>query len=422
MMNTGLVDMSGSGAASLWWDAPALLERVLADLLHAELRRLRPGNALPPAWTWCADTNFAEIGAVGVDSLELLSLSAAAADLMGSPNAELLAQPTLGGWCAVLRDRAQDQPPSRVPFRTSGSTGAPIRHLHALGLLEEEAACWAHVLADRPPGEAPRRIWSAVPLHHAYGFIHGVLLPFYLGTSGAALPVLDLRPYAPGALAGLLHPGDVVLGHPAWWEAVVNAADGRLPPGVVCVTSTAPCPPPLARAVLAMGAARLVQIYGSSETAGLGWRDGPDDAFTLLPCRDGKTMRSPEAAATLPDLLEWQDTERFRIVGRRDGAVQVAGYNVYPARVRDLLLQHPAVLDAAVRPMSAAQGGRLKAFVVPRPGAPAPESLRAILAAHASAALSAPEQPRSYSFGDTLPRDEMGKLAEWRLDGPHPEP
>ena len=48
--------------------------------------------------------------------------------------------------------------------------------------------------------------------------------------------------------------------------------------------------------------------------------------------------------------------------------MRVAGFNIYPARVREVLLSHPAVADVSVRLMRASEGERLKAFVVPRDG------------------------------------------------------
>lgn len=424
--------MSDAVAAPQWWDSGDVLERVLIDLLHSELRRLRPGGPPPPpAGSWRSDTRLDEGGVVGADSLELLALAAAAAELMETSGVDLLPKPTPGRWCAGLRRQRGGRPLERMVFRTSGSTGAPTRHVHCLAALDAEAACLAGIVngTQRAPGSpgtalpvAPRRrVLSAVPLHHAYGFIHAVLLPFHLGASGAAVAVLDLRGHSPGALAALLRPGDLVLGHPLWWEAVV-AAGGALPvpPDVVGVTSTAPCSPELARAVVDFGIGRLIQVYGSSETAGVGWRDGPDIPFTLLPFwrRDGQALLRNGATAAIeaPDRLDWEDDRHFRVVGRRDEAVQVGGHNVHPSRVRTILMEHPWVLDAAVRQMSAAHGGRLKAFVVPHRDAPGTEVLRRALTTHLEPKLSPPERPRAYSFGETIPRDALGKAADWVLD------
>ena len=58
-----------------------------------------------------------------------------------------------------------------------------------------------------------------------------------------------------------LQPGDLVISHPAHWSMLALHA-GRFPPGVQGVTSTAPCPDPLAQSLADSGLATLTQIYG----------------------------------------------------------------------------------------------------------------------------------------------------------------
>ncbi len=89
----------------------------------------------------------------------------------------------------------------------------------------------------------------------------------------------------------------------------------------------------------------------------------------------------------------------------------VGGVIVDPARVRDVLRAHPGVADAAVRLMRPAEGIRLKAFLVPRPGHSG--TLRAEVSAYADDVLSAPERPRAYRIGSALPRTTTGKPADW---------
>jgi len=96
----------------------------------------------------------------------------------------------------------------------------------------------------------------------------------------------------------------------------------------------------------------------------------------------------------------------------------VGGTNVFPARVRQVLLDHPQVSDAVVRMMTSEEGSRLKAFVVPAPGADA-TALRAELWRWSASRLTAPERPKAFRIGDELPRDVMGKLSDWPLDVAH---
>lgn len=401
--------MTDSHAIGWWWGADRhSLSRVLADQLHAELRRLRLGTpGGPPPWRWTDATRLDEFGPAAIDSLDLLSLSAAIAELVpdGGAGLRMMETQTFGALCNAVAG-AMPRPPQHITFRSSGSTKAPKRANHALAHLESEAMALASLV-----GNGRRRVLSAVPPHHIYGFIHSVLLPRHLG----GVPVIELRAHAPAALATLLQPGDLVLGHPAFWEAALRGLAGPLPADVVGVTSSAPCPDGTARELCHAGLARLLQVYGSSETAGVGWRDDPASSYALLPGwqRHGDGLLQGQTPVQPPDLLGWDEDGRFRLLGRCDGAVQVGGFNVRPDDVRDTLARHPGVADVAVRPMRPEEGGRLKAFVVPSAAAADPDALLAELRRFAVETLAPAERPGAYSFGPALPRTELGKLADW---------
>jgi len=405
--------------AACWWHDAAGLQRMVADLLAAELALLRPGRQLrAPPWPVALDLRRD----LGADSLELMGLASALETqlhLHGVADAPLLTRTCLADWLDAAR-AGLDADGSALTFRTSGSSGAPKPCTHPLALLWQEVDALATLLPGR------RRIVSLVPAHHIYGFLFTVLLPRRLGIDA----VCDLRGHAPAALAAQLAAGDLVIGYPDFWRAF-GLATGQLAPDVVGVTSTAPCPPEVARAALGTGLARLVQVYGSSETAGVGWRDEAEDGYTLLPYwsrddqADGLVRRRPDGtcqSALLQDRLAWAGDGRFKPDGRIDQAVQVGGVNVFPGYVADVLRLHPAVLEASVRRMRPDEGERLKAFVVLRDvldvhdGAMADADLQAGLHAWLSERLTAPECPAAYAFGPRLPRGASGKLADWIID------
>jgi len=120
----------------------------------------------------------------------------------------------------------------------------------------------------------------------------------------------------------------------------------------------------------------------------------------------------------MQDRVAWRDEHRFSVCGRRDEGVQVGGINVFPARVRQVLLDHPQVTDAVVRLMTPDEGSRLKAFVVNARGCD-PVALQSALWAWAEARLTVPERPKAFTFGEHLPRNALGKLSDWPLDVTH---
>ncbi|VXB05408.1 4-coumarate--CoA ligase [Massilia sp. 9I] len=397
-----------------WWAHRPTLSRVLSDLLAGELALMRPGVARRPL-PWPPELDL--MADLGADSLELLGLATAMEQVLGIGCIgveRVLANPHLDAWLDAAAS-GLEQGSDAMRFRTSGSSGAPKACSHLLHELWQETG----VLAGLFPGT--RRIAGLVPSHHIYGFLFTVLLPRALGLDPDA--VLDLRGASPGAVARALQPGDLVVGFPDFWRAFAPVADA-VPAGVVGVTSSAPCPDEVARAVAAAGVARLVQVYGSSETAGVGWRDRPDQDYQLFPYWEAGAdsailtrARADGSRADYPlqDKLAWSAPDRFRPAGRIDHAVQVGGINVFPAYVADVLRMHPMVEDAAVRLMRPDEGQRLKAFVVPR-GEAETATLRAELDAWIAERLSTPERPAAWSFGPALPRQSSGKLSDWIID------
>lgn len=414
-MNQAAVDLAEDESLP-WFRGPGMLARFVSDLVADELARLRPGGVLLPERPWPADMALDEQG-LGLDSLERLSVASALSEALHLHESGiedlLMARRHLGEWLQVAEDGLSVFN-ARLTFRTSGSSGLTKACPHALANLLQEVEHLASLVPST------RRILTAVPAHHIYGFLFTVLLPSRLGCN----EVIDIRRMTPQAVALTMRPGDLVISHPAHWTVMARHA-GRLPLGVHGVSSTAPCPDPLAQQLVDMGLETLTQVYGSSETAGIGTRTAAGAPFRLMPfwSRDaGDAHRLLRAGADgsinpheMQDRVEWLDDRRFSVCGRRDEAVQVGGTNVFPERVRQLLLEHPQVRDAAVRLMAPEEGSRLKAFVVVDPDCD-PVALRSALWAWTESRLTAPERPKAFSFGERLPRSPMGKLADWPLD------
>ena len=410
-------------AESLQWHRrPGALQRFVTDLVVDELAHLRPGGLQLPSQPWAADLAIAEQG-LGLDSLERLSVAGALNEALHLREAGiedlLLARGSFGEWLEVAAEGLASYD-AALTFRTSGSSGVAKACPHALVNLWQEVEHLAGLASGT------RRVLSAVPAHHLYGFLFTVLLPNRLDCE----EVIDVRRLTPQSLVAMMQPDDLVISYPAHWSVLARHAQ-RLPGGVNGVTSTAPCPDPLARRLTDVGLATLIQVYGSSETAGIGTRIAPGSAFQLMPfwSRDPLDGHSLLRTATdgsvsshaSQDRLEWLDMRRFSINGRLDEAVQVGGTNVFPARVRQVLLEHPQVVDAQVRLMTPEEGSRLKAFVVPKPGTD-PEALQTDLWRWTELRLTAPERPKAFALGHQLPRNPLGKLADWPVDIPMVRP
>jgi len=103
------------------------------------------------------------------------------------------------------------------------------------------------------------------------------------------------------------------------------------------------------------------------------------------------------------------------ISGRTDDTIIRGAENVAPAEIEDVLLRHPAVLDAVVFGVPDQEWGqRIEAAVVPRPEAVIDA---AELRDFAMKALRSSKTPDRFWVLDALPRTETGKLLRRMLPG-----
>ena len=376
--------------------------RIACAVVAAEVRRLRDGDAARlPALDWPEDMPIGDEG-LGLDSIEQLGALGALAETFGLDNDRLGTEPParVGAWIDWVI-AAQDTSDRQLIVATSGSTGAPRLCRHAVADLLDEAAYIAARFVDR------RRVVAMVPAHHLYGIIWTALLPNVLGipvvvrTIGAALD---------------LTAGDIVVAVPEQWLALSRIIR-RFPEDVVGVSSAGVLDDRVATDLLAKGLACLVDVYGASETSAIAIREIPASTYELLPRwhlaprddGDWDLVDRGGARVELPDRIDRTGDRTLRPIGRRDGAVQVGGHNVWPDRVARILRDTDGVADVAVR-LDA--NGRLKAFIVPVDGRD-PADLSAALDRVVADRLTAAERPKSLRFGSNLPRGEMGKLTDW---------
>ena len=378
------------------------VHRIACAVVAAELRRLRDTdgrNAIKGDWP-----EAMPIGdeGLGLDSIEQLGALGALAEAFDLDDSVLSDDPpqTVGAWVDwILQTHAAGD--GRMTVTTSGSTGRPKPCVHAVADLLDEAAFLATRLTGR------RRVVALVPAHHLYGIVWTALLPDTL-----AVPVVVRTIGAPLALTA----GDLVIAVPDQWQALSRIVR-RFPEDIVGVSSGGKLDDGIASGLLAAGLARLIDIYGASETGGIAMRDVPATAYDLLPRwrlsaqgdDDWRLTDRSDREYDLPDHIERIGDRALRPLGRRDGAVQVAGHNVWPERVARQLRTVDGVADAAVRLHA---NGRLKAFVVPNPHHD-PVALAAVLERTVITHLSEPERPKSFRFGAALPRNAMGKLEDW---------
>ncbi|UVL63401.1 AMP-binding protein [Pseudomonas sp. B21-032] len=116
------------------------------------------------------------------------------------------------------------------------------------------------------------------------------------------------------------------------------------------------------------------------------------------------------------DTVELNDDGSISFVGRSDDVITTSGYRVGPFDVESALIEHPAVIEAAVVGKPDPERTELiKAFVVLASAQQPSEELAEALKQHVRQRLYAHAYPREIEFVSELPKTPSGKLQRFIL-------
>jgi acyl-coenzyme A synthetase/AMP-(fatty) acid ligase len=216
---------------------------------------------------------------------------------------------------------------------TSGSSGTPIPHHKYWGSLHKNIQSSAQRLAQHM-GRSTLigvSLVATVPPQHMFGFESSVLLALLAGAT------FDVeRPFFPADIAAALarapHPRMLVT-TPFHLKTLLDSGLS-LPPTDLTLCATAPLSPQLAARAEAALAAPLLEIYGCTEagqvatrrtTAGAEWQtfDGlrlSGNSFHTV-VQGGHVLQP----TPLPDVLEVINEHTFRLLGRTNDLINIAG-------------------------------------------------------------------------------------------------
>jgi acyl-coenzyme A synthetase/AMP-(fatty) acid ligase len=301
---------------------------------------------------------------------------------------------------------------------TSGSSGTPVPHAKTWGRLVQ--CVRAEVTRLAPTNPAGCTILGTVPAQHMYGFESTVLLPLQ---SGAAL--CAERPFFPADIAAALRalPAPrILISTPVHLRALLTA-EQPLPPLELIVSATAMLPANLAREVENRYGAKLLEIYGSTETGQMAsrrtaleaqWWLWPGVRLTVSDGHCSAHGGHVERPIAVADVLEPCGDEHFVLHGRTADLVNIAGKRSSLAYLNHHLNAIPGVVDGAFFVRDDTQASlagvtRLAALVV----APKLDCAHIIQALRAR--IDAVFLPRPLLLVEQLPRNATGKLPQHTL-------
>ena len=335
---------------------------------------------------------------------------------------------------------------------SSGSTGRPKGTVHS-----HANPWWTAELYGRPVlGLTEDDVcFSAAKLYFAYGLGNALTFPL---TVGATVLLMAERPTPEATFkrwTGTVRP-TVFFGAPTGFAGML--ASPALPAREavalrLCSSAGEALPAEIAQRFRRHFGCDIVDGIGSTEMLHVFLSNRPDDirygttgkpvaGYRIelrgedgQPVADGEVgdlyIQGPSAA-----LMYWGDPEKTRATfqdgwtrsgdkysrdaegyytcaGRSDDMLKVSGLYVSPFEVESTLMQHPAVLEAAVIGTRDADGlTKTKAFVVCKAG----QSVGADeLKAFVKARLAPYKYPRLIEFVDELPKTATGKIQRFRL-------
>jgi long-chain acyl-CoA synthetase len=429
------VDKLGTSTQTVKTSGPSVslsekaLLRVIKSLVYSSIAPMRKTPCTPGApAVWTEQTSLRS-GGLGLDSYELLNAAVRVIRFFGLDNSGyedyLLRRSSLGGWVEVVGS-GFDGRFTGFTFHSSGSTGTPKAVYHTLPRLMAEAGFIQTLFPD------VRTVCAAVPACHVYGFVHTVLLP-----ETAEWDVIEFT----GDLAQCRDDNVLFVSHPLTWEAVLQKSDSGIGTHKIFygLSSTSALPDRVWKSLSDQGMARMVEVYGATETGGVGYRISSGEPFTLFPhyarsrikedlSEDNlsgtivsgatvseeavclkRVLSNDDEACRPMDHLIWYDETTFRPMGRTDEGVKIGDKTVYPRRIEEKLRQMPLVRKAAIR----SDGDRLKAFIVPEDNIEIDSAFRQKIQTWVQNNLPGEERPVRLTFGSKLPLNDIGKISDW---------
>lgn len=285
------------------------------------------------------------------------------------------------------------------------TAGPAVNASHPADEIFEDAAAVASLMQGR------RRVVSMVSSHSLLGLVSTVIAPNLL-----RLPVIDGRTLTPDELGDRLAFGDIVVATPTLWRYLADTLPG-MANNIMGLSFGERLGVDLAGRLRQRGLGAMRELYGSTETGVVAWRDSPPDQFVLFAHwqreGDGLVRIRPDGVrrpAPAMDDLQWRSARGFDLGRRRDGAVQIGAVNVFPAAIAASIAAHPDVARCEVRVSQRAGAlDRLIAEIDLLPERIADVAMAWSIDEWCRQRLRPTERPRIYTFrgaeGLTLPDD-----------------
>lgn len=247
---------------------------------------------------------------------------------------------------------------TRIHMFTSGSTGKPKDVVQRMKEFEQDNA---FIFSKWGEEFLRRKLIATVSQHHIYGFLFTISLPF-----AAGVPFCRARIEFPSEFEKFSDEKYMIIAVPAFLKRT-NDAQGETPLPLkepFIFTSGGVLLPEVAKRTNEIFGFWPVEVYGSTETSGIAWRQSknglewtPFDNAEIWQNEDGclviksPYIKNPEGFETA-DLVEILPDGKFILKGRSDSIVKIEEKRVSLTEVENRILQSGFVQDVCVVAMS----------------------------------------------------------------------
>lgn len=252
-----------------------------------------------------------------------------------------------------------DADSSRIMLYTSGTTGHPKTVPQRLTEFEADNA---FVLSQWGEEFLSRKLVATVSQHHIYGLLFTMMLPFTIG-----VPFRRKRIEFPEEFELLDDEEYMIIAVPAFLKRTIAERDGEKlnlkNPWIF--TSGGVLLPEVAKGTSEIFGFCPMEVYGSTETSGIAYRQQTKDGQIWTPFANAKIWKNEAGCLTIispyikdpagfatGDLVDIQEDGRFILKGRADSIVKIEEKRISVTEVENRLLQSGLVLDCCVVPMS----------------------------------------------------------------------
>lgn len=325
---------------------------------------------------------------------------------------------------------------------TSGTTGPGKAVPKSLSHLALEVAVHERLWGARLGGET--RVFATVSHQHLYGLLFRLLWPLAAGRAFCSETFLHLEELFPRMRES---GGFALATTPVHLRRMRSDSElASLRPGVRAVFSSGgPLEDEVARGVAAELGQAPIEIFGSSETGGVAWRQQSlsGDSAPWLPFADVVLAREPDAQRlivrspyvsqgsaaregepqelVMGDRVELAADGTFRLLGRADRIVKVGEKRLALPEMESHLRAHPWVAEAALLAFDHQGDTRVGAVIAlsdEGQGVLAARGRRALgtaLGDHLAGYWDRVLLPRAWRYVAELPRDPQGKVSRASL-------